>query len=186
MNKAEVIHWGARYDKEEPLYNTGLEEELGQKFRENGYATKQDLQSIIKWKFQGRLLGRQKRMLNLLATVPEEDIIQMTRAVFGMNDDKLRVRLLCAMDGIGYALASVILTFFDPEHFGIFDIHAWRALFGKEPGTLFTNQRHVLEFFNALRSLSSEIGCSCRAIEKALFKKDLEESKKASGTVKEK
>jgi hypothetical protein len=56
------------------------------------------------------------------------------------------------------------------------DIHAWRGLFGKEPTDIFSNNKQAIKFFNKLREISSETGLSCRDIEKAIFKKDLDES----------
>ena len=44
-------------------FNKGDEEELRQKFQQYKYVTKDDLIRIVKWKFQGRLVGRQKRVL---------------------------------------------------------------------------------------------------------------------------
>ena len=91
MNKEEILKWNERYDKEEDLYNKGTEEEIGNNLRKTGFLTKEDLIKIIQWKFQGRLLGRQKRVLNLLQNLAEEKICFNTSKV---KADSITVKLL--------------------------------------------------------------------------------------------
>ena len=178
MNKKEIIFWRNKYNKEEDLYNKGLEEELRKKFQKNNQITKSDLAEIIKWKFQGRLKGRQKRILNLLAPVEDSFIREKSSLAFKIRNDKERLNLLSSIRGVGNTLSSVILTFYNPNNYGVLDIHAWRALFGKEPQDLFSNHKDAVKFFNKLREISSNTALPCRDIEKALFKKDLEKTKK--------
>ena len=176
MNKDEILKWKTRYDNEEDLYNTGLEEELRIKFQKNKFITKEDLERIIEWKFQGRLKGRRKRILNLLSPVKDEFIQQVSNLAFQTEDDGVRLSLLTSIRGVGVALSSVILTFYNPKRYGIVDIHDWRELFGKEPINMFTNHKHTLKFFEKLREVADKTGLTCREVEKALFKKNLEES----------
>lgn len=177
MNKDEILFWNDKYDKEEDLYNKGDEEELRQKFQQNKYLTKDDLIRIIRWKFQGRLVGRQKRILKFLENVEDSFIEDVSKLAFKYNDDEPRLKLFSTIKGVGNAITAVILTFYDPQNYGVFDIHAWRGLFGKEPKDIFTSNKHAIEFFNKLREISAETGLPCRIIEKAIFKKDLDESK---------
>lgn len=177
MDREFLIFWRDKYDREEDLYNKGDEEELRRKFQENQYITKDDLIKTIEWKFQGRLAGRQKRILKILKPVDDEYIIDISKLVFKVSDDEKRVKLLCTINGVGTAVASTILTFYDPENYGVFDIHAWRELFGKEPKSLFTNIRNVIKFFECLREIGKKTKLPCRDVEKALFKKNYDESK---------
>ncbi len=177
MNKDELLFLRNRYDQEEDLYNKSDEEELRKRFHKNRFITKQDLTKIIKWKFQGRLTGRQKRILNLLNDVEESFIEEISKSAFKSKDDGIRLKLLSSIKGVGNALSSVILTFYDPQNYGVLDIHAWRGLFGKEPNDIFSNPDQAMKFFKKLRKISSETGLSCRDIEKAIFKKDLDQSK---------
>jgi len=177
MNKKEIIFWRDRYNREEDLYNKGLEEKLRNKFQKNTWVTKPDLVNIIKWKFQGRLLGRQKRILNLLSSVKDSFIQEVSRSAFKTENDEEKLRLLSSIKGVGNALSSVILTFYNPKNYGVLDIHVWRALFGKEPQDLFSNRKKAITFFTKLREISLKKDLPCRDIEKALFKKDLEKLK---------
>ena len=136
--------------------------------------TKEDLIKIHKWKFQGTLMERQKRMLNIIKDVDTETIERLSKEAFNSNKDEERVSLLSKIPSVKNSLSSVILTFYDPRNYGILDIHSWRELFGKEPKDIFSNKQRVLNFFNELRKISIELEFSCREVEKALFKKNLE------------
>ena len=63
------------------------------------------------------------------------------------TDDRTSLKALCSIKGVGPAVSSVILTFYNPNKYGVFDIHAWRELYGKEPANLFSNRQNVLKFF---------------------------------------
>ena len=177
MTKDEILFWRDKYNQEEDLYNKGEEERLRKKFRKNRFITKADLKNIVKWKFQGRLLGRQKRFLKVLKSVDDSIIKEVSSLAFRNREDRTRLKLLSSIKMVDNALSSVILTFYDPKNHGVLDIHAWRGLFGKEPPDIFSNTRHAIKFFNKLRELSKKTGLPCRDIEKAIFKKDLDESK---------
>jgi len=175
MNKKEIIFWRNRYNEEEDRYTTGLEEKLRKKFQKNRFITKKDLQETIKWKFQGQLKGRQLLNLKRLIVFDSAVIEKISKLAFEVNSDKLRIKLLTVIDGVGPAIASVVLTFYDSDNYGVLDFHAWNGLF-KNSKKVFT-EKDCLEYFNRLREISKKLGFPCRDIEKALFKKDLEKSK---------
>jgi len=176
-SKESLEYWLNRYNTEEDLYNTGLEEELREKFQRTGYMTLDDLKQIVEWKFQA-LPGRKKRVFNLLVDANDDYVQAVSRTAFKISDDKTRLIQFCTIKGVGPALTSVILAFYDPDRYGVFDIHSFREIFGiaqkDTPKDLFTSPKHVLVFFRELIKLSTEIGKSCRDVEKALFKKNLE------------
>lgn len=177
MNKTEILFWKDKYNQEEDLYSKNDESELHEKFKKNQFVTKKDLVRIVKWKFQGRLIGRQKRILNLLADTEDSYIQEVSGLALKSDKDELKLKLLSSIKGVGNALSSVILTFNDPKNYGILDIHVWRALFGKEPTDVFSNHKHAIKFFNKLREITLKTGLSARDVEKAYFKKDLDSSK---------
>ena len=175
--KEELLSWRKRYDEQEDFYNKGDEEILRKRFQTNNFMTKEDLTKIHKWKFQGNLVGRQKRMLNLLKDFSDEDIKEFSKKAFKSKSDEERIIFLSNIPSVKNSLSSVILTFYDSKNYGILDIHSWRELFGKEPKDIFSNRKKLLEFLNKLRDISVKTGLTCRDIEKALFKKNLDESK---------
>jgi hypothetical protein len=123
MKREELIYWKNKYDKEEDLDNKRDEEELRKKFQENRFITKKDLVRIVKWKFQGRLKGRQNRILNLLKNTEESFIKDVSKLALEYEDDEIRLKLFSTISGVGNAISSVILAFYDPQNYGVLDIH---------------------------------------------------------------
>jgi len=178
MNRQELLGWYEKYNKDEIQYNTALESELGNKLRKTKELNKEELIKIIEWKFQGRLLGRRKRILNLVKNVEDYKIRRVSKLAFEEQDEKKRIEYLKQINGVGIALVSCILTFYDPKNYGVFDIHVWRELFGEEPKTLFSNINHYEKLLEKLREMARKNNVTARIVEKALFKKNLDESKK--------
>ena len=175
FTKEELLEWKRKYDSEEDQHNKGDEERIGEKLRKNKFMTKKDFIEILKWKFQGRLLGRQKIMLNVLGDFPTEKIEKISKEAFSSNNNYERLELLSEIPAVQNSLASVILTFYDPENYGILDIHTWRELFGPEPQDIFTNRKKAVGFFKKIQDLAKSNEMTCRDIEKALFKKNLDD-----------
>jgi len=180
LDKTEILYWRDKYNKEEDLSTEeieGTEEELRERFKKYQYMTKDDLIKVIKWKFQdSRLKGRQKQTLNLIKPIDPHFIKDISRLAFKAENEKISFILLDGIKGVGPAITSVILSFYDPNNYGVLDIHSWRELFGKEPNDLFTNHEYLSKFLDKLRELSSKFGMPCRDIEKALFEKNKDES----------
>jgi hypothetical protein len=177
LSKDEILYWSKKYDLEEDLYNQGEEIELGNKFRKNGYVLKTDLEEIVKWKFQNSLIGRRNRILKFIGTEENLNIKKITKNCFSIDDDYIKISLLNSINGIGNSLSSVILTFHNPQNYGILDIHSWRTLFGKESSDIFSNKRKLIMFFDKIRDISKRNNLECRIVEKAIFKMDLEKNK---------
>ena len=176
MNKEEILDWTEKYDKDHPWW-VQEEKRLGDKFRETKTLTKDDLYQIVEWKFK-ELEGRKKRVLGLVAKNSDK-VIQLTcNQAFNLTlqDEPYRIDSLDKLHGVGPALASTILTFYDPKNYGIFDIHVWREFFGKEPADLFLTTKHYLQLLAELRRIANQYGFNVRTAEKAYFKKNLDES----------
>jgi hypothetical protein len=178
MNKDELLHWINVYDEEASgQSDETLEFDLRFRFQSNHYMTKQDLQRVIEWKFSGRLIGRRKRVLTLTEDLDEVFIQDLSALVFKYDNDEMRLKLLKTIRGIGNALSSVILAFYDPQNYGVLDIHAWRELFQEpEPYDIFVSYKQAIRFFQRLREIASKTGLSCRDIEKAYFIKNMKTS----------
>lgn len=155
-----------------------MEQELGDRFRRTRTVTKDDLSRIVEWKFQGRLLGRRKRILELISRVPDDFVRKVSRESFNEQGERLRASRLMGryggINGVGPAIASVILAFYDPRNYGVFDIHAWRELMGKQPEDLFTIE-NLMRFLTRLREEATRLDSDARKVEKAYFKKNLDE-----------
>lgn len=176
MDRDTILFFKNKYDKEEYLYTTGEEEKLRKRLWKNKYLTKNDLVQIVKWKFQGKLIGRQKRLLKIIEGIDGLFVKNLSKLALKTDDEETRIKLFCVIKGVGTSLTSVILAFYDPNNYGIMDIHSWRELFGKEPKDLFTSNKHLIRFLSKLRQISRKVNLPCRDIEKALYKKNFHKS----------
>ncbi len=98
----------------------------------------------------------------------------MSATAFAEPDDKRRIEYLIKIKGVGIALASCVLAFYDPSRYAIFDIHIWRAVNNgtKEPKSLFRKVQNYVQLLKRLRQLSKVYDVSVRDLEIALFMKD--------------
>ena len=175
MEKEEILNWSKKYDEDHPWW-TQKEKELGDKLRSSRELTKDDLVQVVEWKFKD-LLGRKVRILGLIAKNDDTEIRRISSHIFGLSskDDSYKVNSLCMLHGVGPAVASTILTFYNPKEYGVFDIHIWRELFGKEPENLFRTENY-LKLLAELRRIANKYGLGVRIVEKAFFKKNVDEA----------
>jgi len=173
LEKAEIEKISSEHDEKYPE-SVHKEKELGKKIRKEKEIGKETLYEIVRWKFSS-LPGRIKRTFNLLEETSDEIIRRTTRKALSDNllEDEKRIKELRKIKGIGISLASVILTFCDPERYCIYDIHVVRELYGKEPKYMFTNNKYYFKLLQDLRDLGQKTGLNVRTIEKALFLKNI-------------
>ena len=150
--------------------------ELGDKFRRTKELAKDDLIQVVEWKFKD-LKGRKERVLRFIAKNNDSLVRRISSDVFSatLKDDSNRIDSLQMLDGVGPALASTILTFYDPKKYAVFDIHVWREMYGKEPENLFTTENY-LKLLADLRRMANKCNLDVRTVEKALFKKNIDEA----------
>lgn len=170
IRKKKILWWNRKYDEDYPWWNQ-IEKDLGEKIRKNKELAKNDLLQMVEWKFK-TFEGRMKKVKKLVEKNSEDEIKRRSREVFQSASDSFKVDNLTRLFGVGPALASTILTFYDPEQYGVFDIHVWREIFGKEPSNLFTTKNY-LKLLEELRKLSDRHNLQVRIVEKALFKKNI-------------
>ena len=175
MDKAEILRWSRKYDKDQGWW-AQKEQDLGAKFRKAKVLTREDLAQVVEWKFQDSD-EKKKRVLEAVAKNDDAVITRISSQVFNIpsGEDAYRMNSLTMLNGVSPILASVILAFFDPKQYGIFDVHAWKALLGNEPPNLFTTQNY-LKLLLALRKTAGKHNLDVRVVEKAFFKKNLDES----------
>jgi hypothetical protein len=173
--REDVLKWRDSYDANEDSFNGELEKQLRAKFQAQKCATCDDLRDLLKWKF-AEMPYRLKRELDLLSTIDSDLVRAATHQAFALTDDCGKLRQLRRIKGVGVAVASVILSFYDPEKYGIIDIHSWRELFGEEQNgkkqKSSFNEADFLRFTEEVRRLAHIHGLPARDIEKALFHKN--------------
>lgn len=177
MDKEEILHWSKKYDSDHPWW-TQKEKEIGDRLRATKELTKYDLIEIVEWKFK-ELKGRRKRVLALISENEDAKIRSISKYVFSLDlsFDAQKVDLLQTLQGVGVSIASTILTFYNPNEYCVFDIHVWRELFGIEPKSLYTTENYLKLLFK-LREEAKKHNLSVRTVEKAYFKKNIDEERK--------
>ena len=175
MDKADYLTWSRKYDK---IFSWEVqrEHELGAKFRKAKVLTCTELAQVVEWKFNANH-EKKTRALELVARNDETKVTRVSGQVFSLPqcDDSYRMNCLTTLEGISPVLASVILTFFDPHVYGIFDISVWKPLLGNPPPYLYTTQNYI-RLLVALRKTAAKHNLDARTIDKALYKKSIDES----------
>jgi hypothetical protein len=67
------------------------------------------------------------------------------------------------------------LAFFDPHDYGIFDLRVWKPLLGNAPPGLYTPQNYI-RLLAAIRKTAAKHNLDARVIDKAFYKKSIDES----------
>ena len=167
------VFWSKKYDCEHPWW-TNVEKQIGEKIRKEGKFGKETLNLIVHWKFL-TLPGREKRVKNLLEVHSEEDVLRISSSTFSIPrfEDRKRVQNLRKLNGIGVALASTILTFYDPTNYCVFDMHVMRETYESFPKHIFTTPKYYLNLLWDLRQVSKRVHLPVRTVEKALFMKNM-------------
>lgn len=177
VDKKEILKWSKKYDKDQGWW-VQKEIELGAKFRRNKVLTREDLAQIVEWKFKDASEEKKQRVLAAIAQNDEATVARISGQVFNVpsGEDAYRINSLTMLNGVSPVLASIILAFFDPKQYGIFDVQVWRALLGNEPPNMYTPQNY-LKLLAALRKTANKQNLDARTIDKAFFKKKLDESR---------
>ena len=171
MNKKEIQFWLKQYNDCQKKEYAKMERELSKIIRRQGFLTKKQLQKLVEWKF-GDYPARLKREKQLVQQMNEKTIQETTKLALGSVDDLTRIMVLYKLKGVRNAVASTILTFYDPKRNGVFDIHAWRELFGKEDRGFWSKPKLLIEYLIAIRKIAQKHQLSARDIDKALYQKN--------------
>lgn len=175
VDKKDITRWSKKYDKDYHWWFQ-KEQELGAKFRRNKVLTREDLVQVAEWKFKDQE-NKKIKVVEAVAKNDEAVLKQVSSQVFSVagEEDAYKMNSLTMLNGVSPILASVILAFFDPDNYGVFDVHVWRALLGNEPPNMYTTQNY-LRLLASLRKVAGKHHLDVRTVEKALFKKTLDES----------
>ena len=138
---------------------------MGGKFRKKKELSCKDLAAVVEWKFKSET-EKLVRAQELVLRNSEEKVARITSQTLNLpkGDDSYRINCLCTLEGISPVLASIILTFFDPHNYGVF-----------APPSLYTPQNYI-RLLGALRKTAAKHNLDARVIDKALFKKSLEQT----------
>jgi hypothetical protein len=172
VEKEEILERVEKHDKKHSL-RIQQEKEIGDKLRTTKNLSKDDLIKIMEWKFESNPLVTTVQV-NHAKRVNKEFLKKVSNEVFNLdlNQDMKRITLLCGFEGIGTAVASVILTFYDPENYCVGDFHIYQELFGLRPNPL-TPEKYI-RILGRLREEARRYNLRTRDVEKAYFMKNCE------------
>jgi hypothetical protein len=130
----------------------------------------------VEWKFRNDH-ERKARILALVARNDEATIARLSSQALSVPscEDSYRMNCITLLEGVSPVLASIILTFFDPKKYCILDGHTWKALLGNLPPNMKTTQNYLV-LLAAIRKSAAKQNLDARVIDKALYKKGLDES----------
>lgn len=170
MNKEVILQWADKYDKVNPDWNA-KEKELGDKFRETKEMTKGDLIEINEWKFKKTNPDRWLENLPRVKSNSDSEVRDVSRNVFlEIRSEKDKIDALDKLNGVGTSVASVILTFYNPERYCVFDWRVWEELFGNRPENLYLTENYM-KVLEEIRNQAVEYNLDVRIIEKAYWTK---------------
>ncbi|SDX66291.1 hypothetical protein [Halobellus clavatus] len=166
MNKEDIRKWSERYDEayDDDLQET--EERIHKQLREQGYLTRDQLQEVVQWKLNG-MPGRRGGNVERVNTVPDEYVQRVTEAALLIDDPKTQLKTLKSIPGIGPATATVILTFYDPENYGIGDRYILDQFFGEDRTIRVTDYPKILAELRDRNPGDFDL----RTVEKAYYQK---------------
>jgi len=172
MEREEILEWVDKHDRKN-FWWIQQEREIGDRLRETKKLSKDDLNKIIEWKFESNPLVKTVQ-LNRMKKVNEQHLEKVSNEVFNLdvNQDMKRITLLCGFNGIGPAVASVILTFYDPENYCVVDFHVYQEVFGFRPKYL-TPEKYI-RLLGKLGEEARKYSLNVRDMEKAYFMKNCE------------
>ena len=149
---------------------------IGEKIRRRGYLTPLELFYIICWKAPSRDVNRGKAANNAFKCIKRsgteciQRIETITREAIELarnNEIKESIEKLVELFGVRTRVASAILTFYDPENFGVVDVRAWKSLY-KELKQDFEPEDYV-KYLKDIRELAKKCNLTSRNVDQALW-----------------
>ncbi|WP_248897039.1 hypothetical protein [Haloplanus halobius] len=166
MDPEEIRNWSERYDE---VYDGGLqdiEEHLHEALTAQQYLTRDQLEDVVRWKLNG-MPGRRGGNLDRVRTVPDQFVRRVSEAALQVDDPTVQLKTLKSVPGIGPATGTVVLTFYDPEHYGIGDRYIVHELLGEDRIMRVTDYPDILA---ELRDRNPG-GFDLRTVEKAYYQR---------------
>jgi hypothetical protein len=134
--------------------------------KQQGFITKEQGIKILKWK--------SPRPLRHYESNSDKDFKEISKLSFESKDERVRMRVLTALNGVSYPAASAILLFYDRRQYPIIDIRVWKQLY--KAGLVGTNARgqgfrltEWEKYLVTIRKLADKLKLTPRQVEKRLF-----------------
>ena len=134
MQLQEVSEWLQKYNNKNESFD--LENEIENRISQKKFLTREDLITIVNWKFHNGSGKKRVRAIKSLEQMDGSEIEKITGEAFELEEESKKIRKLCKIKGVGISLASCILTFHNPQKY--WDQSRFGALkfYPKSPVTL--------------------------------------------------
>ena len=185
MQLQEVSEWLQKYNSTNESFD--LENEIENRIRQKKFLTKEDLITIVKWRFPKGSGKNRVRAINFLEQMDGSEIETITGDAFEIEEESKKIRKLCTIKGVGISFASCILTFHDPKKYCVFNTHVYDEIFKIEtrPNDIFSTPNHYLDMLNEIRKFAEKYDLCVSDVGKALYKKNRDESKSNNTRIKD-
>jgi DNA repair protein RadC len=185
MRLEEVSEWLQKYNSNNE--SVDLENEIEDRIRQKKFLTREDLITIVKWRFHKGSGKNRERAINSLEQMHGSEIEKITRDAFETEEESKKIRKLCKIKGVGISFASCILTFHNPKKYCVFNTHVYDEIFKIEtrPSNFFSLPDYYLEMLDEIRKFSEKYDLTVSDVGKALFKKNRDESKSNNTRIKD-
>jgi hypothetical protein len=117
------------------------------------------LEDIFVWKTKGR--GRSRLDKN-----SDGDVFDALRLAVSASTERAAISVLCGLQGVDIPIASAIMTAIRPAQFTVIDFRALEAL--SQPKVV-VSLPYYLRYLAACKAIASEVGCSLRTLDQALW-----------------
>lgn len=151
------------YEQELP-FDDAEEGDLIETITQQDHVTSDQLERIIRWKLEGQG-GRADLNTERMSSIPQAAVEHITQAAFQINDPQTQLKVLNAIPGVGYATATVILAFHDPDSYAVGDRIINGVVFGEEK---YVSPKNYAELLRELEKMRPD-GYTLRETEKALY-----------------
>jgi transglutaminase-like putative cysteine protease len=166
MNGDEIRKWAEAYDEsyQEELHE--IEQTLHEALQAQGYITQEQLRDVVTWKLDNQA-GRRSGNIERVNQVPDAFVRRVSEAALLVGDPEVQLKTLSSIPGIGYATATVVLTFYDPERYAVGDRYMVDLFFGED------RQMRVTDYPKLLSELRDRNpgGFDLRTVEKAYYQR---------------
>jgi len=166
MDTDDIRSWSERYDEAYDEDLQAIEERIHKVLIDQSSLTRDQLQEVVQWKLNG-MPGRRGGNVERVGTVPDEFVQRVTEAALLIDDPATQLKTLKSIPGIGPATATVVLTFYDPENYGIGDRYILDEFFGEDRTIRVTDYPKILAELRDRNPGDFDL----RTVEKAYYQK---------------
>jgi hypothetical protein len=145
---------------------------IGEDIRRRGYLGPHELFYIVAWKLPRRVRGNMGSKWEKIERIEIEDLKKITSEAFKLADqDRIKeaVEKLRKLPEVGVAVASAILTFYNPNKYGVIDIYAWKALYDEQRKSGDFKPEEYVKYLKDIREIATKCNMTPRQVDLALW-----------------